>query len=445
MAIALSVSGISKRYRLFTSPTERVKEALHPFRKRYHHEFWALRDVSFDVFQGETVGILGRNGSGKSTLLQLMCSVSTPTSGSVYVNGRIAALLELGAGFNPEFTGRQNVILNGTIMGVPKQEMLARLPAIEAFADIGHFFDQPVKTYSSGMFVRVAFSVAINVDPAILVIDEALAVGDAKFQHKCFQKFADFKRAGKTIIVVSHALDLITAHCDRALLIEAGQLVAEGSPKEVVDKYIKLIFGPALPPLSPETAHTDTGAAGAEMTAATPEDRLHSWSGEEEVCAEKRITYNKNEIRLSTGEAEVLDYILEADGLRDNPVIPPAANVRVYIKVRFNRDVQQPMFGFSVKTLNGLTVYGSNTFMQRLSLPHMPAGAIRTFQCSFVNTLNSGDYFLDIGIAEWDGTAAGRPLDVRRSIAHFTVVPHGAPSFDGLIDLRPDFSSLESL
>jgi lipopolysaccharide transport system ATP-binding protein len=439
-SVALSVQGVSKRYRLFSSPQERVKEALHPFRKTYHREFWALRNITFDVRRGETLGILGRNGSGKSTLLQLICSVATPTSGSVTVNGRIAALLELGAGFNPQFTGRENVILSGTIMGVPRQEMLKRLPAIEAFADVGHFFDQPVKTYSSGMFVRVAFAVAINVDPDILVIDEALAVGDAKFQHKCFQKFAEFKRLGKTIIVVSHALELITAHCDRALLIDGGHLVSDGTPQEVVDQYIKRVFGPAASEAgTPSSIETDVEPDHKSVE----EDADFAIFADERVVepyAEKRRTYNKHETRLHSGDVEILDYIIEVDGAVDSPTVPPHSRVCVWMKVKFHRTVARPMLGFAVKSMNGLVLYGSNTYMQRIPVDQVSAGTVKRYQFSFMNELSAGDYFVDLGVAEWDGTTGGRPLDVRRSVGHFTVVSSGPPAFEGLIDLRPHFS-----
>ena len=192
-SIAIRIENLSKKYRLFASPRARLKEALHPFGKKYHREFWALKDVSFEVPKGQTLGILGRNGSGKSTLLQIIASVLQPTEGRVEVNGRVSAMLELGAGFNPEFTGRANVMFIGTLMGFSEADMRERLPAIEAFADIGEFIDQPVKTYSTGMFARLAFAAAINVDPDILVVDEILAVGDARFQQKCFRKFQEFQ------------------------------------------------------------------------------------------------------------------------------------------------------------------------------------------------------------------------------------------------------------
>jgi len=241
-SIAVSVQNVSKKFRLFGSPKDRLREALHPFKRKYHHEFWALKDISFEVPRGMTFGIVGRNGSGKSTLLQIICSVLRPSLGTATVNGRVSALLELGTGFNPEFTGRENVLLNGALMGFSRVEMEERLPAIEAFADIGEFFNQPVKIYSSGMFVRLAFAAAINVDPDILIVDEALAVGDAKFQHKCYQKFLEFQEAGKTIIFVTHDTNAIVRHCDCAMLLERGEIVEIGEPKSITNYYMDLLF-----------------------------------------------------------------------------------------------------------------------------------------------------------------------------------------------------------
>jgi ABC-type polysaccharide/polyol phosphate transport system ATPase subunit len=241
-SIAVSVNNVSKKFRLFGSSKDRFWEALHPFNKKYHREFWALKDINFEVPKGTTLGIVGRNGSGKSILLQIICSVLQPTSGTVNVNGRVSALLELGAGFNPEFTGRENVLLNGALMGFPRAEMEERLPVIEAFADIGEFVDQPVKTYSSGMFVRLAFAAAINVDPDVLIVDEVLAVGDAKFQHKCYQKFIEFQKAGKTIIIVTHSTDAVVRHCDQAVLLENGRVVEIGEPKSITNYYMDLLF-----------------------------------------------------------------------------------------------------------------------------------------------------------------------------------------------------------
>ncbi len=239
--IAISVKNLTKVYHLYDSPKDRLKEALNPFGKSYHHDFYALKDVSFEIKKGETIGIIGKNGAGKSTLLKIITGVLTPTSGEVQVNGKIASLLELGAGFNPEMTGLENIYLNGTIMGFTKEEMDTKVDAILAFADIGEFIHQPVKMYSSGMFARLAFSVAINVEPDVLIVDEVLSVGDVAFQVKCFQKFRDFKEMGKTILFVSHSTDQIVQLCSRVYWFEQGTIYKSGIAKELAQEYHALM------------------------------------------------------------------------------------------------------------------------------------------------------------------------------------------------------------
>lgn len=236
---AIGVKNVSKKYHLYESPYHRLKEALHPFRRQYHREFWALRDVSFDVKKGETVGIIGRNGCGKSTLLQIICSILQPTEGSVIVNGRVSALLELGSGFNPEFTGKQNVYMNGALLGLSKEEMDEQYNSIEQFADIGEFIDQPVKTYSSGMYVRLAFAVAINVEPNVLVVDEALAVGDMNFQAKCMTALTRMQKGGTTVLFVSHDMCAVKSLCSRGIYLEHGTVKAIGKSAEVAEMYIR--------------------------------------------------------------------------------------------------------------------------------------------------------------------------------------------------------------
>ncbi|HUP97126.1 MAG TPA: ABC transporter ATP-binding protein, partial [Usitatibacter sp.] len=250
--VAIRVAGVSKRYEIYGRPSDRLKQSIYPGLRSiaglqpatYFKEFWALRDVSFDVMRGETVGIVGRNGSGKSTLLQIVVGTLAPTAGEVSTHGRIAALLELGSGFNPEFTGRANVFLNAAILGISQEEAASRFDAIAAFADIGQFIDQPVKTYSSGMVVRLAFAVAINVDPQILVVDEALSVGDELFQRKCFARIEAIKRAGATILFVSHAAGAVVELCDRAVLLDEGDMLAIGDPKSIIGQYQRLIYAP---------------------------------------------------------------------------------------------------------------------------------------------------------------------------------------------------------
>lgn len=241
METTISIKNISKSYHMYPSPKERLKELLHPFGKKYHRDFWALKDLSFDVKKGETVGIIGRNGSGKSTLLQLICGILQPTQGEIKINGRIAALLELGAGFNAEFTGRQNVYMNCALMGFMKEEMEERFKAVADFADIGDFIDQPVKIYSSGMYVRLAFAVAINVEPAILIVDEALAVGDAAFQVKCMERIIEMRKRGVTILLVTHDANAVKRFCDRACWLHEGKLMQQGDPINVPDAYMDFL------------------------------------------------------------------------------------------------------------------------------------------------------------------------------------------------------------
>src|SRR5690348_17405177 len=249
---SIRVEGLSKRYEIYSQPAHRLKQMILPRAQRamrrsartYFNEFWALRDVGFDVRKGETVGIVGRNGSGKSTLLQMICGTLNPTLGTIAVNGRVAALLELGAGFNPEFTGRESVRLSGLLYGLSERELNARFDAILDFAGIGDFIDQPIKTYSSGMYVRLAFSVAINVSPDVLVVDEALSVGDEAFQRKCFARINAIRDAGATVLFVSHAAGTVVELCDRAILLDRGEMIADGAPRFVVPRYHKLLYAP---------------------------------------------------------------------------------------------------------------------------------------------------------------------------------------------------------
>src|SRR5580658_2443890 len=238
----ISARKLSKMYRMYAKPSAHLAEMLSLGRRSYHREFWALRDISFDLERGQTLGLIGPNGSGKSTLLEMVTGILAPTTGRVRTHGRIAALLELGAGFNPEFTGRENVFLNGEIMGLPRAEIERNFPKIAAFAEIGDFMEQPVKTYSTGMLVRLAFSAAIHVDPDILVVDEALSVGDAIFSNRCVQKFQELKARGVTVLLVSHDLGLVKLLSDRAMLLYQGEMLAEGDPNDVINRYIGMVL-----------------------------------------------------------------------------------------------------------------------------------------------------------------------------------------------------------
>lgn len=426
----IAISNISKKFRLFSTPKERLAEALHPFRKQYHKEFWALRDVSFKVGRGEIVGILGRNGSGKSTLLQIICGVMQQTSGSVVVNGRISALLELGAGFNPEFTGRENVILNGAIHGFSRRQMLERMDQIEAFADIGEFFDQPIKLYSSGMFVRVAFAAAIHVEPEILVVDEALSVGDSKFQHRCFQRIRAFMEAGKTILVVSHSTDTLLRICDRGIVMDKGELVLVGDIASAVNCYHQILFGTAAP-----SGDNTTDARSSGLTLSGNQQKefdLTSLSPDRTDRIELRPDYNPHEIRMGSGKARIIDFNLLSDGMLNPSEITTHSRCELSMKIRCDEDVTLSA-GFAVVSLDGAYVSGTNLSMLEQPLISLLAGECVVLKFHWQASLAGGEYFLNLGCNEFV-EGEDRFVDVRRSVVRlkFAATPHTV----GFVDLQ---------
>lgn len=416
--IAISVADVSKKFRLFTSPHQRFIEALHPLRKQLHREFWAVREVSFEVAKGEIIGVLGQNGSGKSTLLQIVCSVMQATTGRVQVNGKVSALLELGAGFNPEFTGRENVILNGAIQGFSRQQMLEKMPAIETFAEIGEHFDQPVKTYSSGMFVRVAFAAAIHVEPEILVVDEALSVGDAKFQHRCFQRIREFVAQGKTILFVSHSVDTVLHLCDRGLVMEHGRLCFDGPVAAAVNVYQNLLFGTLKQPV--------------DNPPREPEQARLLGSGRRDVVSE-RSHYNSHETRLGSGQVQVIDIEIRANGRCDPPQIAANQPVELLVKLLFHERLENVSVGFAIVSLDGTYVFGTNLHMQNARLLHGEAGECLVLRFDWQARLVGGEYFLNVGCSQIDAQA-DRFLDVRRSVMRLAV--SGTPGIVGLVDLQ---------
>jgi len=441
---AISVRNVSKKYRLFGSIKERFFEALHPFNKKYHHEFWALRDMNFDVPKGSTMGIIGRNGSGKSTLLQIIASVLRPTSGDVEVNGKVSALLELGAGFNLELTGRENALFHGELMGFTRKEMLERLPVIEEFADIGEFIDQPVKIYSSGMFVRLAFAAAITVDPDILIIDEALAVGDARFQRKCFQKFHEFQQAGKTILFVSHDTSSIVKHCDRAILLEKGKMIEYGKPNDVVNHYGKMIHMDGVEPLKTDTvtkAPVSSNEGPTDDTGKHEKTELEKFL--EDIPAEDRCkhrkSYNKNESRYGDRRAEIVDYLVVCNGLYDPTVIDSGDTIDVYIKAVFYEDVESLTVGFAIKTVDGVIIYGNNSRYMEVSFRPVKKPHLVILKFSIQLTLKAGDYFISFAVGEKD-TASDTLNDSRSDIIHLSF--REKDYFDGLVGLETEFEEI---
>lgn len=380
----IRVQNLSKTYKLYHKPVDRLKESIHPFGKSYHHEFYAVRDVSFSVRQGEMVGIIGKNGSGKSTLLKMLTGVLTPSAGDIQVNGRISSLLELGAGFNPEFTGMENIFFYGMITGFTKEEMEQKVNAILQFADIGEFVHQPVKTYSSGMFARLAFAVAINVEPDILIVDEALSVGDIFFQAKCYQKFNEFKKQGKTILFVTHDMSSIVKYCDRAIILNEGVLVKDGAPAQMVDIYKKILVN--LYDDSPE----DTQGGGF-----TEADDTVVWRN--------FYSTNTNALDYGNGQAEIIDFAIIDDRNQFTNTIHKGRSFQLRVKIKFHQTVYDPIIAFTIKDTKGTEIAGTNTLLENLSTGEILAGRVIEVSFSQAVHLQGGSYIISLGCTGFAG------------------------------------------
>lgn len=378
--IAVSVRNVTKSYRIFGHPGDRLKQALTFGFRHYHQDFTSLHDISFEIAKGETLGIVGRNGSGKTTLLQLICGILKPTKGTVIVNGRIAALLELGAGFNPEFTGRENIYFQGALMGLRTPEMDARLDKICSFAGIGSFIDQPVRIYSSGMFVRLAFSVAIHVSPDILIIDEALAVGDEAFQRKCFSHIRQFAEAGGTLVLVSHSTPWIIDLCSRAIQLHDGRLACAGTAKHVVDRYHRTLLSP--------------GSSG------TP-PKIHSLTRHEPLIASSN--WDTTLIPSSTLSYPSLGATIQSVSLLDNEdqpvnILVPGRTYRLRYFVAFHTSPLTVRFGMLVKTTTGVELGGAASDRGDSALTHIQPGMTATVEFELRCLLTTGTYFLNCGV-----------------------------------------------
>jgi ABC-type polysaccharide/polyol phosphate transport system ATPase subunit len=347
MPAAIRVDAVSKQYRIYNRPVDRLKESLTRGRWKTHREFWALSNISFAVEAGTTTGIIGPNGSGKSTLLQIITGTLEPTHGAVRHDGRIAALLELGAGFNPEFTGIENIFMNSALMGLSKSETERMLPEITSFAEIGHFIDQPLKTYSSGMYVRLAFATAIASSPEILIIDEALSVGDAVFQHRCTRRIKEMQENGTTILFVSHDPGAIRALCSRAILLDNGRMAADGAPADVLDRYQKLIM--------------DREAAYAEGQLAIRREKSPAEAMEAPETATPQFTY-----RHGNGSAEIVSVDLLNSTRRAVKLVETGEQVHVRVRALFHEDIDDPVYGFIIRNRHGIHLYGTNSHVQGL-------------------------------------------------------------------------------
>jgi lipopolysaccharide transport system ATP-binding protein len=420
----ISLRNLGKCYRVYARPADRLKQALLRGKRQYYREVWALRDVSLGIHRGETVGLIGRNGSGKSTLLQLICGTLTPTTGQVEVRGRVAALLELGAGFNPEFTGRENVHLNAAILGLSKAEIAARYDDIVAFSEIGEFIDQPVKTYSSGMYVRLAFAVATCADPDILIVDEALAVGDEAFQRKCFARLQQIKERGGTILFVSHSSSAVIELCDTAHLLDRGERLLSGEPKLVVAQYLKLLNAPG----SKVQAVRESIRSGNELRVASGARQagpdlalvaaLNSAGGapspvaadlhDPELCPRSTIAYE------SRGAVIERPHLTTLAGQRVNVLARGGAYVYRYT-VRFTRPAWSVRFGMMIKTKSGLELGGgaSSTFADAVNIDE---GSTVEVQFRFRCHMLPGVYFLNAGV---DAVVDGERVFLHRLLDAF--------------------------
>lgn len=439
--VAIRVENLSKCYQIYDRPQNRLKQSVMPRLQRlvgraptqYFREFWALNDVSFDVKKGETIGVIGRNGSGKSTLLQVICGTSTPTSGIVETNGRIAALLELGTGFNPEFTGRENVYMNAAVLGLRPDEIDERYNDIIAFADIGAFVEQPVKTYSSGMLVRLAFAVAVNADPQILVVDEALSVGDELFQRKCFSRIEAIREKGATILFVSHSAQAIVQLCDKAMLMDGGELILADSARLVTKQYQKLLF--AKPEVQLDVRES-IRTRSFESDVAPPN----------EGAVANGCDYVESELGSITPEeygrngGEILEWdLLDPKGKKVN-AIPSGFVGSVRVRVRFDRRISDVVFGFHVKSVTGIELAGLSYPTEsgkgiavdegdvvevawNIELPFLPATYFFTFG---VRSLSEPDFIHRV----IDGLTV-KIIDSTNSAAFglFDIAASGAPSF----------------
>lgn len=384
--IAIKVENVSKIYKLYDKPSYRFKEALGLTKKTLHQDHYALNNVSFDVKKGETVGIIGTNGSGKSTILKIITGVLNPTEGDVKLEGRISALLELGAGFNQEYTGLENIYLNGTMMGFSDAEIAARVDDILDFADIGDFIHQPVKTYSSGMFVRLAFAVAINIDPEILIVDEALSVGDVFFQVKCYHKFEEFKKLGKTILFVSHDLGSISKYCDRVILLNKGVKVSEGDPKTIVDMYKQIMVN--------NDAEIKMGASEGETN---KENENPDYKDIQKGEWKQYMSNNPNFLSYGEKYGEIIDYAIVDDTGKITSNIQKNTEFTIKMKVRFNIDIQEPIYAFTIKDLQGTEVTGTNTMYEDIATGSVKKGDVRIIEFKQNMNLQGRDYMLSLG------------------------------------------------
>ena len=448
----VSVQGLGKDYQIYGRPFDRIREMFSIRGRDYHSVFTALNNVTFNVAGGETVGIIGPNGSGKSTLLEIICGTLNPSRGDVAVTGRLAALLELGAGFNPAFSGRENVYLNAALLGISREEIDERFDEIVDFAGIGEFIEHPVSTYSSGMYVRLAFATAVNSEPEILIVDEALAVGDIRFQRKCFRRFQDMQNAGKTILFVTHSVELVQAHCSRGIYIKSGEIRALGEPKEVIQEYLEDLFGVVggqesdseSEDAAPEVPNNEGSSLAQQRVVriktrgASSKIMSEGSSGKirqdrpEDLCA-TRAFYNPNEYRWGDKKAVIYDYTLSGTLGPLRGGFERGQRVSLDVAIFFSETFEDPIYGFTIKTVDGRTVFGANTRERGTDLPNPVVGQSAQVHFEFLCSLIPGEYFISVGIAQDDPNRDNVAIDRRYDLIHMPV--SGTPGDFGVADV----------
>ena len=430
--LAISVQDVTKVYRLYDKPIDRLKEALSPTHKEYHKKFFALDKISFDVEKGTTVGIIGTNGSGKSTILKIITGVLSPTTGKVEVDGNISALLELGAGFNMDYTGIENVYMNGTMMGFSKEQMDQKLDEILNFADIGDFVYQPVKTYSSGMFVRLAFALAINVEPEILIVDEALSVGDVFFQAKCYKKIDEIRKKGTTVLMVTHDMGSIIKYCDKVVLLNRGAFVAEGAPGHMVDLYKKILAN-RLDDVERELTEEKFEMAYTFGTDAEP--KKDDFSVESGNLMKEKLTLNPNVTEYGDGRAEIYDLgLLDEKGDVTNMLLK-GEYFTIRERIRFFANIENPIFTYTIKDKKGMDLTGTNTLYEGSDVHSVKDGDTYEVEFRQKMTLQGGEYLLSMSCTGFENgthTVYHRLYDV----ANITVISN--KNTVGVYDMEPE-------
>lgn len=455
----IEIKDVTKIYKLYDKPIDRLKESMSLRHRSYHRDFYALRGLSFFVEKGQTVGIIGTNGSGKSTILKIITGVLTPTSGEVSVKGKISALLELGAGFNMDYTGIENIYMNGTMMGYSKREMDDKLADILDFAEIGDFVHQPVKTYSSGMFVRLAFALAINVEPEILIVDEALSVGDVFFQSKCYRRMEEIRKNGTTIVMVTHDMGSIIKYCDKVILLNKGEYIAEGPAGRMVDLYKKILAG-QMESLREELAARRegvsvseddpgrrAGAGGADGASGKAAGEGYAGPAEGTAAAGKtrrglmreKLTINANREEYGDGRAEIFDLgLLDARGNLTNLLLK-GEMFTIRERIRFHAEIEAPIFTYTIKDRKGTELTGTNTLFEGAQVKPVKPGDIYDVAFTQKMTLQGGEYLLSMSCTGFEG---GEHVVYHRlyDVANITVISN--KNTVGIYDMEPEVKTV---